>query len=343
MLNITRACATGASGEGPGHLGSSSSNQSGAGVYFASDAVIAVQVTFLLVFYCCSTALNVLLLAVVLRAEALQWQPRYILLCNLSACDLMFTTTLIPQAIHSLSRRRYVSPGLMCQTSILVSFGTLFCILLNLSFMALDRYFYICRPMHYMATFTSRRTKAMVLGMWSLSLAVSLTYVWLLGQHGSYSEVLSGGVVCEPDILEKYTSFPRAPVLFRKCLAGAWLAFAMCALAFSYTRIYRQARLAVEPFNQTNERARTTVLLHGAQLSLYLGPLVIKFSLDILLDQGVIQADFFTLLDAISLSIMVTIPPCVNPVVYGLRNEEIWRALKAALCRRHQPVMTVAA
>nr|XP_006639761.1 PREDICTED: olfactory receptor 1G1-like [Lepisosteus oculatus] len=303
------------------------------------EGTVNSLITLFAVLSCLSWVVNGYMFYGIFRSEELSWQPRFILLKNLALNDLLLTTTFVPTILHCLISRQTLSFGIWCLAQYSIGTMCVFCAIYTLTLMALERYLYICHAIQYINILTPRRLKLGIALAWGVSASMSAVYlILLLTGHGSFG-MPTTGLLCEPDIVEKHMNFPLAAAAFRKACGMASFLVCILTCAFSYFRIYGEAKNAVEPFNQTNSRARRTVLFYISMFFLQLVPYWLKVVTDVfweLNSQPLRQQGNAGLLH-IALLLLLFVPPCVNPLIYGLRNKEVRRTMLLATCRIHLP------
>lgn len=276
------------------------------------------------------------------RSEDLSWEPRFSFLKNLILSDLMQSVTFGPAVINSLVQRRTMAFSTWCYVQYFVGTTSIFSNLVTITCMALERYLYVCHAIHYIVILTQVRLRLALSLIWVYSISVSVINMALLHMgRGQHNEDVTSGLLCEPDTVEQLMGFPRASAVFRKVTGSFTLLLCLLVYAFSYVRMYQDARNAVIPFNAVNTTARKTVVFYCCMLFLQLLPLLIKVTSDTLWEvegtgamvlasqsQGVPQTPSVkAAVLHMSLLVMLLVPPCINPLVYGLRNVEMRQAL----------------
>lgn len=278
------------------------------------------------------------------RSEDLSWEPRYAFLRNLILSDLMQTVTFGPAVIHSLIQRRTMAFNTWCKVQFFAGTVSIFASLVTISCMALERYLYVCHAIRYLVILTQERLRLALSLIWVYSLSIGTANMVLLhlGKEQK-NEQVTEGLLCEPDMVEQHMGFPRASAVFRKVMGFLTLLLCLLVYGFSYLRMFRDARNAVIPFNAVNTTARRTVIFYCGMLFLQLLPLLLKVisdtlwevegnvTLESLPSHGVRKAKTVSSHTAavfhMSLLVMLIVPPCINPLVYGLRNAEMRRVL----------------
>lgn len=311
-------------------------------------------VSVLICFFVSQTVFSFLVNALTLFAlghsEEFSWQPRFILLKNLILSDLLQTATFGPAVIYSLIQRRTMAFNGWCYVQYFLGGVTVFCSLVTITCMALERYIYVCHAIRYLPIFTKIRVRGVLAGIWVYSIFICIAEIVLLHDgRGEKNEMVTTGLLCEPDIVEKHLGFPRASAVFRKVVGALTLLLCLLIHAFSYFRMYQDARNAVMPFHAVNVTARKTVLFYCGMLFLQLLPLMIKVLSDALWEfegpvemleqssqpQGLCKVKSAPTGTAaalhISLLVMLIVPPCINPLVYGMWNVEMRQALTSRL------------
>ncbi|KAK1898847.1 Melanopsin [Dissostichus eleginoides] len=342
MHKTTPACATGSAGNRTAPR--VTERLDAAGCLFLSilphgQAVPALIVIFVLLTLS-SFLVNGFTLFRLGRSEDLSWEPRVALFKNLILSDLLQTFTFGPAVIHSLIQRRTIAFHTWCHLQYFVGTVTIFSSLLTITCMALERYLYVCHAIHYLVIITQARLRIALSVIWLYSTSVATINMLLLHilGRGQDNEPVTSGLLCEPDMMEKYMGFPRATAVLRKSLGLFTLLLCLFVYAFSYIRMYQDARKAMIPFHAANSKARKTVLFYCGMLFLQLLPLLLKVTSDAMWE---VEGTAAILAPPpskptpsataaalhMSLLVMLLVPPFINPLVYGLRNTEMRHAL----------------
>ncbi|KAI2649790.1 olfactory receptor 2AG1-like protein [Labeo rohita] len=308
-----------------------------------SDTAVQVLMCVFVVMTIIALAINGCTLFSLGSSEDLSWEPRFALLKNLIVSDLLLTVTQGPTVVYCLLQKTTLPYGAWCITQFFIDTVCVFCTVLTITCMALERYLYVCQAIYYISILTTKRLNLIVSLTWlfSISFSAVITALLSLGHKSSLLGKPITGLLCEPDTLEAHLGFPRGSAVFRKVVGLVVTLLCICSYSFSYLRMYQEARNAVQPFQQVNKRARNTVMFYCSMLLLQLLPIFLKIASDALWELEGNMAMFHSLDYTgdwtsagtlhIMLLVMLQVPPCINPLIYGLRNREVREALPRLL------------
>ncbi|XP_067302487.1 olfactory receptor 4K17 [Pseudorasbora parva] len=313
-----------------------------------SDTAVQVLVCVFVMMTITSLVINVCTLFSIDNSEDLSWEPRFALLKNLIVSDFLLIVTQGPTVIHCLLQKTTLLYGAWCVTQFFINTVCVFCTILTITCMALERYLYVCQAIYYLSILTTKRLYLIVGFTWLIAVCLSaiITALLSLAHNNSLLGKPITGLLCEPDTLESLLGFPRAAALFRKVSGLTVTLLCIFSYSFSYQRMYQDARNAVQPFQQVNVRARKTVMFYCSMLLLQLLPIFLKIASDTLWELKGNMAMIHSLdypggwtsagTLHIMLLVMLQVPPCINPLIYGLRNREVREALSRLLWWRRE-------
>lgn len=242
--------------------------------------------------------------------------PRYILFIHMVINDAVQLTVTV--TLFVLSYVLYKIKVSVCCIFILLAVFTTRNTPVSLASMALERYIAIYEPLRHSQICTVRRTYAVIGLIWLISVTPDITdlFVTLATESLSFFHqsvfCLRHNVFKDPVLATKRLVFD---VMYFSCV--------FLTLLFTYLRILFAARaLATE--RTSAQRARNTILLHGAQLAMcmlsYISPSV-ELVLQLIFPGRILEIRYANYL------IVYMLPRFLSPIVYGLRDKKFRRYL----------------
>ncbi|XP_063997406.1 olfactory receptor 14J1-like [Pogoniulus pusillus] len=246
----------------------------------------------------------------------------YFFLLNLSILDLGLISITVPKAMDSsLTGIREISyAGCAAQVLLFAFFIPAEYFLLTI--MAYDRYVAICRPLHYGTLLGSRACAHMAAAAWACGFLHALLHT-----ANTFSLPLCQGnamhqFFCEiPQILKLSCSTAYLRELWLIVVSVCVFFVCFVFIVVSYVQIFR-AVLRM-PSQQGRHKAFATCLPHLAVLSLFLSTGFFAY-----LKSPSISSPPLDLVVSVLYSV---VPPAMNPLIYGLRNQELKAALSKLL------------
>ncbi|XP_067151534.1 olfactory receptor 4S2-like, partial [Apteryx mantelli] len=268
-----------------------------------------------LFFYIVVVAGNLLIVVTVVSSQRLN-SPMYFFLCHLSIADICFSSVTAPKMIADfLVEKKTISfGGCMAQLFGLHIFGGAEVFILTA--MAYDRYFAICRPLHYTTLMTRRVCGWMVMGSWVGGFVHSLVQTLITVRLP----------FCGPNKIDHYFCEVN-PLLQLACTdtyvvgiivvanSGMITLVSFVILVTSYIIILLSLKRRT---SEGRYKALSTCGSHITVVILFLGPCIFTYvrpSSNLSEDKRV--AVFYTV-----------ITPMLNPLIYTLRNEEVKSAMR---------------
>lgn len=210
----------------------------------------------------------------------------------------------------------------VCCAFILVAVFTTRNTPVNLASMAMERYIAICVPLRHSQICTARRTYMVIGLIWFISVMPDITDLFVTLATESLTFFHQSVFCLRQNVF-------KDPVLATKRLAFDIIYFScvFLTLVFTYLRILFAARaLATE--KTSAQRARNTILLHGAQLAMcmlsYISPSVERV-LQLIFPGRILEIRYANYL------IVYMLPRFLSPIIYGLRDKKFRRYLKMHL------------
>ncbi|XP_062393483.1 odorant receptor 131-2-like [Sardina pilchardus] len=260
-----------------------------------------------IIFICINTIMFVTLWSKPVFTET----SRYILfahiLCN-DSIQLLFSLI-----IAIITPYRLVKA--VCSVLILVTDSTSRIAPLNLAVMSLERYVAICFPLRHGEFATVKKTYVAIAALWVFGLVnpvIDSLYTCVTDPI-----FFTGQVLCGIDGL--FITAPWQELLYQ-CLNGLYYVATTLTIIYSYVCVMIVAR-SVSSDENSARKAHRTLLLHLIQLGLCLNTLLfgnIVSSLTLTLCYDLYHGMRYTVF-----LLVVLLPKCLSPLIYGLRDETL--------------------
>ncbi|XP_077137173.1 olfactory receptor 5G29-like [Ranitomeya variabilis] len=281
--------------------------------------------SLLLLVYVASLGGNLLIITLVLLSNLLR-SPMYIFLSQLSFCDTVFATNILPNMLRVILQEgsRLSVAGCITQYHVFGFSATTESFLLTV--MSYDRYVAICNPLRYAAMMNSSLQVLLVSSSWFLSLVISLTSLFLICRLQ----------FCGPNVIDHFFC-DVAPLLELSCSDTAIIKieiyvcsipvvlFPFLFILGSYISIF----MSIVRISTTSgrQKAFSTCSSHLTVVSLYYGTLFAVY---------VVPTSVSSLnLNKILSLLYTVVTPMFNPIIYSLRNQEIKSTLEGHVFGRH--------
>ncbi|XP_077397857.1 odorant receptor 131-2-like [Festucalex cinctus] len=276
--------------------------------------------------------INFFLLATFFTKDQFLLSMRYILFANMllnDCCFLVMSDVLI--LLHGFA----VSTQLwLCMLFYFVLAISNLATACTLAAMTLERYVAVCMPLRHGELCSSQRALggvALIGGLSCIPFVVFFLAIFasVAGDHYVQERM------CSVIHLEVYPwhSYLRSAMFLVYFLAMGGV------IVFCYVRIMRVANAVSVRDREASRKGLSTVTLHGFQLVLCLVYLLIP-----LVEKALAQVDFalFEKVRFFNYIALVLTPRCLSPLVYGLRDEMFFKALKLyAQCRLSRKIGNV--
>ncbi|CAI9603749.1 unnamed protein product [Staurois parvus] len=251
--------------------------------------------------------------------------PMYFFLVQLSLCDIMLTTDIVPILCHTVLYQTVSISFITCIAQYCIFVISECCEGLLLTVMSYDRYLAICMPLHYASIMNSMFCMKLAMIPWLLSvctMVVTTTSIAFLQ-------------FCGPNIIDHFFC-DVSPLLKLSCsdvslvqtelvfLSVPVLFLPFLFILFSYTNVI--ATILKIPSITGKQKAFSTCSSHLMVVFLYYITLICMYDLPASgqpLNMG--QSSHL----AKTLSLLYTVgTPLMNPIIYSLRNKDIKKALE---------------
>ncbi|XP_010730254.3 odorant receptor 131-2-like [Larimichthys crocea] len=293
-----------------------------------TDRVIIVQILVIIFLF-----INFLLIMTFFQKECFYTSTRYILFAI-----TLFSDSLILFVTNILLILTYLEFTLQVWVCMILSASMiLFNIVtpVTLTAMTLERYVAICMPLRHAELCSTCSTMHCILiihGLSSVPCIVILSTAFATASLSFYTEPMLCSV--ETFMLYRWQDYVRSAIQeFYFMIMVIIIIFAYvkimkvakAAIIFAYVKIMKVAKAASGEDKKSSWKGLRTVILHGFQLLLCLIQLWTPF-----IEAAAFQIDFMLFIDfRYSNYVLFSLTPrCLSPLIYGLRDETFFHALK---------------
>ncbi|KAK7797686.1 hypothetical protein U0070_021252 [Myodes glareolus] len=254
--------------------------------------------------------------------------PMYFFLSNLSALDLCYTTSSVPQLLSNLwgPKKTISYVGCMLQLYFVLALGTTECVLLVV--MSFDRYAAVCKPLRYSVLMNTHFCHLLAAASWvsgftTSALHSSFTFWVPLCGHRKVDHFF-----CEvPALLRLSCVDIHANELTLMVMSAIFVVIPLIlilssygAIIFTVLRMQSTARLQ-KVFGTCGAHLTVVSLFFIPIMCIYLQPPTENSQ-----DQAKFIALFYTV-----------VTPSLNPLIYTLRNKDVRGAVRRlTACEREQ-------
>ncbi|XP_039893373.1 odorant receptor 131-2-like [Simochromis diagramma] len=278
-----------------------------------TDRVMTVQI-LVIIFLC----INMLLTVTVFKRESFYTSSRYIL----------FFVTLLSDSFSLVT-----TDILLILTNFRCSLQVWLCIIIclfvlvysivtpvTLTAMTLERYVAICMPLRHGQLCSTRSTMYCILIIHGLSSGPCIVIISMFFATASLS-FYNQYTICSVEMFMLYRWQDHA----RSAVSQFYFMTMGITIAFSYVQIMKVAKAASGENERSTQKGLRTVILHAFQLLLCLFQLWTPF-----IESAVLQIDFSLFLNVRYFNYVIfnLAPKCLSPLIYGLRDEHFFLALK---------------
>ncbi|XP_012869519.1 PREDICTED: olfactory receptor 2AT4 [Dipodomys ordii] len=270
-----------------------------------------------LLFYLLILMGNALILVAVVAEPSLH-KPMYFFLINLSALDILFTTTTVPKMLFLflLGDRFFSFPACFLQMYLFHSFSCSEAFILVV--MAYDRYVAICRPLHYPVHMTPQTNAALAASAWLTALLLPIPAVVQTSQMAYNDIAYIYHCFCDHfALVQSSCSDTSSQTLMGFCIAMVVSFLPLLLVLVSYARILASVlRISSQ---EGRSKAFSTCSSHLLVVGTYYSSIAVAYvayKADLPLD--------FHVMGNVAYAVLT---PILNPLIYTLRNKDVKAAI----------------
>uniref|UniRef100_UPI00398F441F P2Y purinoceptor 8-like n=1 Tax=Pristiophorus japonicus TaxID=55135 RepID=UPI00398F441F len=252
--------------------------------------------------------------------------PSVIFMINLTITDLVLAFFLPFQSAYHWNDNNWTFGADLCSVVTVLFYANMYCSILTMTCISLERYVGVVRPMHCTRWRTNRHAIAICFGMWTLILIVLLP----LEMADLTYAVHELGITTCFDILKKdMLPSQEAWAAFLFTLFGILFLVPFCVTVYCYIRII--AKLIKTSSSHANEQKKRAICLALIVLLVFItcfAPnnfiLLVHIIMRVFFKKGVYTAYKVTL----TLSCLNS---CLDPFIYYFASKEFRKRLRACL------------
>ncbi|XP_036180861.1 olfactory receptor 2AT4 [Myotis myotis] len=282
---------------------------------------LSIFFVFLLLYLLIVAGNTLILVAVV--AEPSLHKPMYFFLINLSALDILFTTTTVPKmlSLFLLGDHFLSFPACFLQMYLFHSFSCSEAFILVV--MAYDRYVAICRPLHYPVLMTPQTNAALAASAWLTALLLPIPAV-VQTSHMAFSSVAQV-YHCFCDhlaVVQASCSDTMGQTLMGFCIAMGVSFLPLLLVFLSYAHIL--ASILCISSRGGRSKAFSTCSSHLLVVGTYYSSIAIAY----VAYRANLPLDFHIMGNVV----FAILTPVLNPLIYTLRNKDVKAAITKMAC-----------
>ncbi|XP_072006561.1 olfactory receptor 10C1-like [Engystomops pustulosus] len=284
--------------------------------------------SLLVLIYCGTISGNLLIMVLYLVNKTLQ-SPMYFFITQLSLCDLLLTTDIVPVLLHTILHGGSTITLIECITQFFFFSNSEFSECILLSVMSYDRYVAICNPLRYNSI------------MSHTSCVISAGVIWAMSFLGTLSYVISicNLYFCGPNVIDHFycdfeplvqLSCSDTSMIHRWILIMGFFTVLVPFIVIVTSYVYIVIAILKIPSNTGRHKAFSTCSSHLIVVSIFYGTLMIVYIFPT-------KGDTVTISKVLSL-IYTVLTPLLNPIIYTLRNRDFKEAflkINLVFCSEH--------
>ncbi|NWS33345.1 OR5V1 protein, partial [Polioptila caerulea] len=248
--------------------------------------------------------------------------PMYFFLGHLSCLDLCYSSVTVPKVLANALRPQATISygGCLAQAFALMWCAGAECALLAL--MAYDRCAAVCRPLHYAQALSPATCAAAAAGCWLWGLLDSALHTLLAARLSFCGAARLRHIFCDvPPLLAAACSNTRLSQLALHVSSVFVGLGPFLLVVISYLCIL--ATILRMPLATSRRKAFSTCSAHLLVVTLYFVAANLNYNRP--------SSGYSAAADTLVSALYCIVTPMLNPLIYSLRNREVWGALRRAL------------
>ncbi|OCT64644.1 olfactory receptor 1496 [Xenopus laevis] len=265
-----------------------------------------------------------LLIILLINTDANLQTPMYFFLENLSILDICMSSIPAPHLFYSYLTQTFSITYSNCRVQIffLMLFATTeVCLLAMMSY---DRYVAICYPLHYINIVDKKICAILTSCAWIIGLGYALVHtLCTLRLNFCYVAIIKG-FFCELyQLIQTSCSDSFINILIIYVMASVVGVIAFFTISTSYFRVFRV--ILHNKFNKGRTKGFSTCTSHLTVIIIFYTTFIFNYF------QPKTNRSAAAGLLSLTYSMFT---PCLNPIIYSLRNTELKNALRRTLTNR---------
>ncbi|XP_073671678.1 odorant receptor 131-2-like [Paramisgurnus dabryanus] len=191
---------------------------------------------------------------------------------------------------------------------------------LTLTAMSLERYVAICMPLRHSELSSVPRSFHSIIIIHAVCSIEPITMI-VIYMASVPQYIYLSNAICQIEVFVIHSW----QYDLRVVMTNMYFVVMFCAILFSYVKITQAAKHATSADSKSAARGLKTVMLHGVQMLLSLVQLWCPF-----VEESLLDVDIYVYMEVRYFNYVVFMlsPRCLCPLVYGLRDEKLFMALK---------------
>ncbi|NXE98822.1 OR5V1 protein, partial [Menura novaehollandiae] len=254
--------------------------------------------------------------------------PMYFFLSHLSCLDLCYSSVTVPKILANALRPQATISyhGCLAQMFFLMWCAGAECALLAV--MAYDRYAAVCQPLHYAQAMSRGTCAAAAAGCWLWGLLDSAVHTLLAARLSFCGTARLQHIFCDvPPLLGASCSNTRPNELALRASSVFVGLSPFLLVVISYLCIL--ATVLGMPLATGRRKALSTCSAHLLVVTLYFVTANLNYNQR--------SSGYSPAADTLVSALYCIVTPMLNPLIYSLRNQEVWGALRKVVRVRGMP------